>query len=109
MSLLPRLLLAICVFAGMANGVMHQGSHDSHDGCISGHSHSHNDTQDTHDEGDGKGTPHHHNCCHVPTAAFMTASDSPLLAFQPILVEIPTDVPLVPEEPVFALDKPPLI
>jgi len=53
--------------------------------------------------------PHHHACCQLPTAD--RASDPLLLptSFQCILVEIVADRLLAPDEPVFALDKPPLI
>lgn len=109
MSFLARLLLALCVFAGMANGMVHKGSHDSHDECAAQHSHDHGDTQDSHDDGDGKDTPHHHDCCHFPSADCARERISAAIDFQHILVRIPTDVTLAPEDPVFALDKPPLI
>ena len=66
MSFLTRLLLALCVFAGMAHGMVHKGSHDSHDECSAQHSHDHGDMQDSHDDGDSKDAPHHHDCCHFP-------------------------------------------
>lgn len=109
MSFLTRLLLALCVIAGMANGMLHMGTHEAHDACESQHSHEHGHTQDSHEEGDGKDAPHHHHCCHFPSAVCALDVISTMTTFQPILVEIPTDVSLIPEEPVFALDKPPLI
>jgi ABC-type Zn2+ transport system substrate-binding protein/surface adhesin len=109
MSFLIRLLLALCAFAGMANGMVHKGVHDSHDECAAQHSHDHGDTQDPHDDGDGKDAPDHHDCCHFPSADFALEGVSAMVTFQPILVAIRTDVSLIPEEPVFALDKPPLI
>ena len=109
MSFLTRLLLALCVFAGMGVGMVHTVAHDPHDECSAQHSHENGDAHDTHDNGGEKDTPHHHACCHAPSAVSPMERLSTLVAFQPILVEIPTDVVLAPEEPVYALDKPPLI
>jgi ABC-type nickel/cobalt efflux system permease component RcnA len=110
MNFFTRLLLALCVFVGMANGMLHKGSHDAHDECAAQHSHSHGGTHDSHDDGDGTNDePHHHDCCHFPSAVCALEGLSASIAFQPILVEISADVPLRPEDPVFALDKPPLI
>jgi hypothetical protein len=110
-----HILLAFCVFAGLANGMVHKGLHDSHDECAAQHSHDAGGTHGDHDhDGDAGGSgekdaPHHHDCCHFPSADFALGGVSAMITFQPILVEIPTDVSLSPEEPVFALDKPPLI
>ena len=109
MSFLARLLIALCVFAGMASGMVHQVTHGSHDECAAQHSGCHGDTHDTHGDDGEKDAPHHHHCCHIPTACFPLDGVSAPFTFQPILVEIPTDAPLMPEDPVFALDKPPLI
>jgi hypothetical protein len=109
MSFLSRLLLALCIFAGMATGMVHQVTHGSHDDCAAQHSDCHGDPHDTHEDDGEKDAPHHHHCCHAPTAYIALDGVSALTSFQPILVEIPTDAPLTPEEPVFALDKPPLI
>ena len=109
MNFLARLLLALCVFAGLAHGMVHKGSHDSHDECAAQHSEQHGDSHDSHDDGDGKDAPHHHDCCHFPNADRAVNGVSTAIAFQHILLEISTDVTLAPDEPVFALDKPPLI
>ena len=108
-----HILLSFCVLAGLANGMAHKGLHDSHDECAAQHSHDAGGTHGDHD-GDAGGSgeedaPHHHDCCHFPSADFALGGVSSMITFQPILVEIPTDVSLIPEEPVFALDKPPLI
>lgn len=102
MSFTFRLLLALCVFAGMANGMVHKDSHDTHDECAAQHSH---------DDGDGgtKDALHHHDCCHFPSAECMMEGIFADITFQTILVEISADVSLVQDEPVFALEKPPLI
>lgn len=111
MSFTFRLLLALCVSAGMASGMVHMSSHDAHDECAAQHSHDHGGTHESHDDGDAgtEDAPHHHDCCHFPSADCALEVISAHRAFQHILVEIPTDVPLIPEEPVFSLDKPPLI
>jgi len=93
----------------MANGMVHKGVHDSHDECAAQHSHDHGGTQDAPDDGDSKDAPHHHDCCHFPSADFARDRVSAMASFQPILVGITADDSLIPDEPVFALDKPPLI
>jgi ABC-type Zn2+ transport system substrate-binding protein/surface adhesin len=112
MRFLTRLLLALCVLAGMANGMVHMGAHDVHDECAAHHSHDHEGSHHSHeDDSDngGKDAHHHHDCCHFPNADCSKDVVFTSISFQPILVEISTDVALAPEEPVFALDKPPLI
>jgi hypothetical protein len=105
MSFTVRLLLALCVFAGMIGGVVHSVSHNAHDECAAHHCGDH----DSHDDGAPQDSPHHHDCCHFPSAVSARGEIGGMVAFQPILVEISPDVALAPEEPVFALDKPPLI
>lgn len=107
MSFFTRLLLAVCIFAGMANGLVHKASHDPHDECAA--QHSHGSSHDSHDDGDSPDAPHHHDCCHFPNADCALDHVSAAVSFRHILVEIPADVTLAPDEPVYALDKPPLI
>lgn len=108
-----RVLLSLCILAGFCSGMVHKGFHHSHDDC--GAPHSHDADGDHGDHGgnvggdEGKDAPHHHNCCHFPTADCTPDWISRIITFQPILVEISSDDSLIPEEPVFALDKPPLI
>ena len=108
-----HVLLAFCIFAGLANGMVHKGLHDSHDECAAQHSHDSDGTHSDHDEdvdgNGGKDSPHHHECCHFPNADCSLGGVSTCVLFQQILVGISADDSLIPEEPVFALDKPPLI
>ena len=115
MSLLSRLFLMLCVFAGLGAGMVHGSLHGAMDHCeshcVSGHGH-HSDSHDDHDhdhDHEGGSVPHQHTCCHPPSADRATETISLPTNFQCILVEIATDRSLAPDEPVFALDKPPLI
>lgn len=110
MPFVTRLLLCLCVLAGMATGMVHSTVHEGHDDCAHSHSHEHHDHDgDPSHPADDSDTPHHHECCHYP------AADRPLMAlalpcsFLSRLVEISTERSLAPDEPLFLLDKPPLI
>ncbi len=109
MSFLTRLLLFLCVFAGLGTGVVHTYSHDAKDECAS---HCESDSHEKKlpsDHGDQDSAPHHHHCCHVVSADRVLDSLVTNVSFQEILLEISTDHSLAPEDPVYALDKPPLI
>jgi len=118
MPLVSRLLLCFCVFAGMASGMVHTTTHDSHDDCAHAHSHDHHDHHDHEGSGDPSqpedasdhpDTHHHHDCCHYPAADRPSLAITMPCSFLTDLVEISTDRSLVPDEPLFLLDKPPLI
>ncbi len=104
----------ICVFAGLGVGIVHGSLHAAADDCathcVSGHG-DHGDSHDDHDGHDNEGgsAPHQHACCHPPSADRTSDSLALRISFQCMLVEISADRSLVPDEPVFALDKPPLI
>jgi hypothetical protein len=109
-----RFLIILCVFAGLGSAMVHASFHGQTDECASHCDSGHGDREDSHDDDhdhnhEGGTMPHHHACCQLPTAD--RASDPLLLptSFQCILVEIVADRLLAPDEPVFALDKPPLI
>jgi hypothetical protein len=107
-SLSTRFLLMLCVFAGLATGLVHSYSHGAEDECAS-HCGSEHEKKTQTDHDDQEKVPHHHTCCHFPSAdRTMDAAFLPV-SFRAILVEIDTDESLIPEEPVFSLDKPPLI
>lgn len=106
MSFVLRLLLASCIFAGMSAGMIHTAHHNDNDECC--HS-QHENGSDQGDDSDQKSKVHHHNCCHFPQADRILISSALLSSFHTCLVEIPTDRTPTPDEPVFALDKPPLI
>jgi len=113
MSFIARLLLCLCVFAGMASGMIHTTSHDSHDECAHAHSNDHHEgstdpSHPSHDS-DHPDSPHHHDCCHYPAADRTTIAITMPCSFLTDLVEISADRSLVPDEPLFLLDKPPLI
>lgn len=109
MNVLLKLLIAFCVTAGMATGMSHKTNHGSHNECAAHHSS--DDGGDSHDEdpGDPDAPPHHHDCCHFPSADRPLVGLSISCVFHSCLVEISTDRSLIPDEPVYALDKPPLI
>ena len=111
-SLVARLMIMLCVFAGMGVGLAHGSFHEESDHCPShcesGHGDSH-DPADSHDQDDHGSLPHQHACCQLPCAD--RVEDEVVLGnrLPPALVEIPAESSLAPEDPVFALDKPPLI
>lgn len=102
----------LCVYAGLGSAMVHASFHGEIDKCVSHCDSGHGDHEDSndhdHDHGD-ETIPHQHPCCHLPTADRASDSFSLPAIFQCILVEIAPDRPLAPDEPVFALDKPPLI
>ncbi len=106
MSFLTRLLLLLCVFAGLGTGIVHSYSHDEKDECAS---HCESDSHGSELPSDQDSAPHHHHCCHVTSADRVLDSVAIKVAFQEILLEISTDHSLAPDEPVYSLDKPPLI
>lgn len=110
MQPLTRLILFLCVSAGMAAGMVHSALHEGHDECVSHCDSGHDPHGEHHDHDHEPGTqPHDHGCCQLPSADRATDSFSLPTAFVTVLVEISADRSLVPDEPVFALDKPPLI
>lgn len=109
-----RFVIMFCVFAGLLCASAHESLHGLTDECASHCDSGHGDHEDSNDEDHGHdhegGTmPHHHACCQLPTADRASDSLSLPTRFQCILVEIAADHLLAPDEPVFALDKPPLI
>jgi hypothetical protein len=89
----------------MVHGQMHGMFDDCASHCESDHR---NSDGGDHDH-NGDPAPHHHACCHLPSADRATDPLSLRIGFECVLVEIAPDCSLVPDEPVFALDKPPLI
>ena len=113
-----RFVIMFCVFAGLLCASAHESLHGLTDECASHCDSSHGDHEDSHEDShdddhghdhEGGTMPHHHACCQLPTADRASDSLSLPTRFQCILVEIIADRLLAPDEPVFALDKPPLI
>jgi hypothetical protein len=109
-----RFVIMFCVFAGLLCASAHESLHGLTDECASRCDSGHGEHEDSNDDDHGHdhegGTmPHHHACCQLPTADRASDSLSLPTSFQCILVEIVADRLLAPDEPVFALDKPPLI
>jgi hypothetical protein len=106
-----RLILFLCVFAGMSVSMLHGYSHFATDECVSHCDAKHGDTRDR-DPADGDNhdsIPHHHECCHFPSADRVLDMTSAAVFFHSILMGITVDGTPKHDEPVFALDKPPLI
>lgn len=113
---LTKLLLTFCVLAGILVAMGHKNGHSDNDECAVQHStessHSHDPSDDSHHD-DGQthdsGSTHHHECCHIQNmdqgAPFAFSS----VAYVTRRVEISRYDSLIPDSPVFALDKPPLI
>ncbi|MFK7849966.1 MAG: hypothetical protein AB8D78_03210 [Akkermansiaceae bacterium] len=115
MSALFRCLLSFCIFAGMAVGIVHTNGHHSDDECTHTHSSEHQDYggesgphEQDHDS-DSQDTPHHHDCCHYPSADRPIISLDMHCSLVAHLLEISTEHMIAPDEPLFLLDKPPLI
>ncbi len=107
MAFFLKQLLAFCVLAGMATAVMHGDSHADRESCTQSHEHQHqHDLPDSCKDHDC--TPHHH-CSHLAVADRSSHERQALASFQESLMEISTEHCLFPDEPVFSLDKPPLI
>ncbi|MBC7979714.1 MAG: hypothetical protein H7Y36_04025 [Armatimonadetes bacterium] len=109
MNCLFKLILSFCILAGLSAGMAHKVIHGNQDECTSHHSsesgsHSHDDG-----DKDGNSSPHHHDCCHLPSADQPLSGFSLPVSFHSLLVEISSDHSLAPDSPVFAMDKPPLI
>jgi len=104
-----RFLLMLCVFAGLGAGMAHGYIHGENHECASHCEPEHGNQQDPADHDDHGSVPHHHDCCHFPSADRTTDSVFGAVVFRTILVEISADRSLTPDEPVFSLDKPPLI
>lgn len=114
----------LCVFAGLAVGIFHSNIHGATDDCathcVSGHGHDYDSHEHHDDDGhdsqhnrkhdhEGGSVPHQHTCCLTLSADRATETISLHTDFLCMLVEIAAESSLVPDEPVFALDKPPLI
>ncbi|MEP2775406.1 MAG: hypothetical protein ABJZ54_00615 [Luteolibacter sp.] len=113
---LTKLLLTLCVFAGILVAMGHKDSHSDNDECavqhgsVSSDQHkssddSHHDDGQTHDSG----STHHHECCHLQNmdqgAPFAFSS----VSYVTHRLEVSLYHSLMPDSPVFSLDKPPLI
>lgn len=115
-SHLTKLLLTLCVLAGILVAMGHQAGHDDNDECAAQHgsvtSHSHDPSDDSHHD-DGQthdsGSTHHHECCHLQNmdqgAPFAFSS----VTYVTKRLEVSLHHSLMPDSPVFSLDKPPLI
>lgn len=113
MSFLIKQFLAFCVLAGMASAVMHENAHSDHESCAQTHEHHDHHGHDHHplpdDCEDHDSSPHHHHCCHIPIADRPSLDRHAPASFHGRLLEISTECSLIPDEPFFSMDKPPLI
>jgi hypothetical protein len=104
-------LMAFCICAGMASAMIHENIHADHDHCGDAHEHHHDDfpthPDDCQDHEDGG--PHHRHCCHSPIADRPSQDRPTFVIFHGRLLEISSEHSLIPDEPFFSLDKPPLI
>jgi hypothetical protein len=91
----------------MGAAIAHSAFHELSDNCIS---HCGSDHGNEHNDNHGSGSePHYHVCCHFPCADRVTNSLVLRMGFECVLVKIAADRAQAPDDPVFALDKPPLI
>jgi ABC-type Zn2+ transport system substrate-binding protein/surface adhesin len=113
MAFFLKQLLAFCVLAGMASAVMHENAHSDHETCAQTHEHSDHHDHDHHplpdDCKDHDGAPHHHHCCNFPIADRPSLDRHVFTSFNESLLEISNECSLIPDEPFFSMDKPPLI
>jgi hypothetical protein len=113
MAFFIKQFLTFCALAGMATAVIHKNVHPDHDGCAHSHEHHDHGGHDHHpqpnDHDDHDGSQHHHHCCHIPVADRPTLDHQALITFHRGLLGIPSERSLIPDEPFFSLDKPPLI
>lgn len=118
MTFFCKLTLALCVFAGMATASLCEYVHLTSEVCADAHPHDHHNDHHHHDGhhpqpddcGDHDGTPHHHHhCLQLPVADRPTLDRYALATFQGDLMKISVETSLIPDEPFFSLDKPPLI
>jgi len=89
--------------------MVHSYSHGGKDECASHCGSDSHGKELPSDPDDQDSAPHHHHCCHVPSADRVLDSTALKVTFHEILLEISTDHSLAPDEPVYSLDKPPLI
>lgn len=104
-----RFILFLCVFAGMSVAMLHAYSHLATGECASHCDVHHGDPHDPADHDNHDSIPHHHECCHFPNADRVLDSPFASASFHCILVEISADRSPKRDEPVYTLDKPPLI
>jgi hypothetical protein len=113
MAFFLKRLLAFCALAGMASAVIHEEAHSNRQSYTHTHDHDDHHGHDHHplpsDCEDHDSTPHHHHCCHFPVADRPSLDHHALAIFHGILLEISTERSLIPDEPFFSMDKPPLI
>jgi len=113
MGLFNKRLLVFCVLAGMASAMMHENTHYDHETCAQTHEHHDHHDHDHHpnpdDSEDHETTPHHHHCCQFPVADRPSIDRCSLATFHGRLLKISIETSLIPDEPFFSLDKPPLI
>ncbi|MCE2960399.1 MAG: hypothetical protein ACK47H_03585 [Akkermansiaceae bacterium] len=113
MAFFLKQFLAFCVLAGMASAVMHENTHSDHESCAQTHEHHDHHDHDHHPNPDDcenhDSTPHHHHCCHFPVADRPSIDRCYLATFHGSLLKISVETSLIPDEPFFSLDKPPLI
>ena len=112
MAFYLKQLLAFCVLAGIASAAIHGNAHTHRERCTQSHGQHNHEGHDHHslpdDCNDHDCTPHHH-CCHLPVADRPSLDRQVLASFQESLMAISAEHSLIPDEPVFSLDKPPLI
>jgi hypothetical protein len=107
MSAILKRFLAFCILAGMATAAMHGSAHTDREICTESHGH-HDHPGPPDGCKDHDSAPHHH-CCHLAVADRPSSGRISLTAFQGSLMKISNEHSLIPDEPVFSLDKPPLI
>jgi len=93
----------------MSVSMLHGYSHFATDECVSHCDAKHGDTRDPADGDNHDSIPHHHECCLFPNADRVLDSSFSVASFHSVLMEISVDRSPKRDEPVYALDKPPLI
>jgi hypothetical protein len=110
-----KLVIALCVFAGMATAGLCEYHHVAHDHHTADHFHDDHDSHhDSHSqpgdcENHDEAPHHHHHCLQLPVADRPAVDHYAFAVFHVDLMKIPAEISLIPDEPVFSLDKPPLI
>lgn len=116
-SHLTKLLLTLCVLAGILVAMGHKAGHSDNDECAAQHGvvshdqHGSSDDGSHHDDGHTHkgGSTHHHECCHLQNMDQPKPFALSSVTFATRRLEVTLYNSLMPDSPVFALDKPPLI